>query len=112
EHGWMQDRADPHARERAFDVAGHRTDEAAVSAFADDAVIIIAHNASFDLKFAERNWPAFQRKGVGLLGDRGRVEEIRLRGLAPWLSPEWRRPLPPGSSGGRRLPCRARDSRL
>ena len=21
EHGWMQDRADPHARERAFDVA-------------------------------------------------------------------------------------------
>jgi hypothetical protein len=24
EHGWMQDRADPHARERAFDIA--RTD--------------------------------------------------------------------------------------
>jgi hypothetical protein len=23
EHGWMQDRADPHARERAFDIA-HR----------------------------------------------------------------------------------------
>jgi hypothetical protein len=22
-HGWMQDRADPHARERAFDVARH-----------------------------------------------------------------------------------------
>ncbi|WP_439400191.1 hypothetical protein ACRQ5Q_42135 (plasmid) [Bradyrhizobium sp. PMVTL-01] len=22
EHGWMQDRADPHARERAFDIAG------------------------------------------------------------------------------------------
>ena len=21
EHGWMQDRADPHARERAFDIA-------------------------------------------------------------------------------------------
>jgi len=23
EHGWMQDRADPHARERAFDIARH-----------------------------------------------------------------------------------------
>ena len=23
EHGWMQDRADPHARERAFDLARH-----------------------------------------------------------------------------------------
>jgi hypothetical protein len=22
EHGWMQDRTDPHARERAFDIAG------------------------------------------------------------------------------------------
>ncbi|MDA9467039.1 hypothetical protein [Bradyrhizobium sp. CCBAU 53415] len=22
EHGWIQDRADPHARERAFDIAG------------------------------------------------------------------------------------------
>jgi hypothetical protein len=35
EHGWMQDRADPHARERAFDIAcrnppaGVSTDEAA-----------------------------------------------------------------------------------
>ena len=23
EHGWMQDRADPHARDRAFDMARH-----------------------------------------------------------------------------------------
>ena len=23
EHGWMRDRADPHARERAFDIARH-----------------------------------------------------------------------------------------
>lgn len=23
EHGWMQDRADPHARDRAFDIARH-----------------------------------------------------------------------------------------
>ena len=46
-------------------VAGHRIDEAAVSSFADDAVIIIAHNASFDRKFAERYWPVLQRKAWG-----------------------------------------------
>jgi len=31
EHGWMQDRADPHARERAFDIA-RRNPPAGVSA--------------------------------------------------------------------------------
>jgi len=30
EHGWMQDRADPHARERAFDMA-HRDPRPGVS---------------------------------------------------------------------------------
>jgi DNA polymerase-3 subunit epsilon len=46
-------------------VAGHRIDEATVSSFADDAVIVIAHNAGFDRKFAERYWPIFQRKAWG-----------------------------------------------
>jgi DNA polymerase III subunit epsilon len=46
-------------------VAGHRIDEAAVSLFANDTVIVIAHNASFDRKFAERYWPIFQRKAWG-----------------------------------------------
>ncbi|MDA9545021.1 DNA polymerase III subunit epsilon [Bradyrhizobium sp. CCBAU 45321] len=46
-------------------VAGQRIDEAAVSSFADDAVIVIAHNASFDRKFTERYWPIFQRKAWG-----------------------------------------------
>ena len=46
-------------------VAGQRIDEAAVSSFADEAVIVIAHNASFDRKFAERYWPIFQRKAWG-----------------------------------------------
>jgi DNA polymerase-3 subunit epsilon len=32
-------------------VAGQHIDEAAVSSFADDAVIVIAHNAGFDRKF-------------------------------------------------------------
>src|SRR5689334_4669028 len=46
-------------------VAGHRIDEAAVSSFAEEAVIVIAHNAGFDRKFAERYWPIFERKAWG-----------------------------------------------
>src|SRR5215467_13629661 len=46
-------------------VAGQRIDEVAVSSFADDVVIVIAHNASFDRKFAERYWPVFVRKAWG-----------------------------------------------
>lgn len=43
-------------------VLGHRIDPEAVSAFASDAVIVIAHNANFDRKFAERYWPLFEKK--------------------------------------------------
>jgi DNA polymerase-3 subunit epsilon len=43
-------------------VSGHRIDPDAVSAFASDAVIIIAHDANFDRKFVERYWPLFERK--------------------------------------------------
>jgi hypothetical protein len=50
-------------------------------------------------------------EGLGLFGDRGRVAEARLRGLAPGLPPKRRRLLSPGSQGGRRLPRPARDSR-
>jgi DNA polymerase-3 subunit epsilon len=46
-------------------VAGQRIDEAVVSAFVDDAVIVIAHNAGFDRKFAERYWPVFERRAWG-----------------------------------------------
>jgi DNA polymerase-3 subunit epsilon len=46
-------------------VAGQRIDEDAVASFVDDAVIVIAHNAGFDRKFAERYWPIFQRKAWG-----------------------------------------------
>jgi DNA polymerase-3 subunit epsilon len=46
-------------------VAGQRIDEAAVSAFVEDAVIVSAHNAGFDRKFAERYWPVFERKAWG-----------------------------------------------
>ncbi|MES2032321.1 MAG: 3'-5' exonuclease [Pseudomonadota bacterium] len=46
-------------------VAGHRIDQEAVATFADNAVIVIAHNASFDRKFAERYWPVFQHKAWG-----------------------------------------------
>ena len=43
-------------------VAGHRIDEVAVTAFVDDAVIVVAHNSGFDRKFAERYWPVFEAK--------------------------------------------------
>jgi DNA polymerase III subunit epsilon len=46
-------------------VAGHRIDEAAVTRFVDDAAIVIAHNSSFDRKFAERYWPIFETKAWG-----------------------------------------------
>src|SRR4051812_39280471 len=43
-------------------VAGHRIDTGAVEAFVADALIVIAHNAGFDRKFAERYWPVFEGK--------------------------------------------------
>ncbi|MGY3133476.1 DNA polymerase-3 subunit epsilon [Bradyrhizobium sp. USDA 4501] len=46
-------------------VAGHRFDEAAITAFVEDAVIVIAHNSGFDRKFAERYWPVFEYKAWG-----------------------------------------------
>jgi DNA polymerase III subunit epsilon len=46
-------------------VAAQRIDDSAVISFVDDAVIVIAHNASFDRKFVERYWPIFQRKAWG-----------------------------------------------
>ncbi|MGX1317459.1 DNA polymerase-3 subunit epsilon [Bradyrhizobium sp. USDA 377] len=46
-------------------VAGHRIDKASVNAFVDGAVITIAHNSSFDRKFAERYWPVFEHKAWG-----------------------------------------------
>jgi DNA polymerase-3 subunit epsilon len=41
-------------------VAGCKIDRAALETFVADADIVIAHNASFDRKFAERFWPLFQ----------------------------------------------------
>jgi DNA polymerase-3 subunit epsilon len=46
-------------------VAGHRIDEAAVDAFVDDAVIVIAHNAGFDRKFSER-LAGLREEGLGM----------------------------------------------
>jgi DNA polymerase III subunit epsilon len=43
-------------------VRGQRIDSDAVSAFVTDANIVIAHNANFDRKFAERGWPVFVEK--------------------------------------------------
>lgn len=46
-------------------VASHKFDDAAVMAFAESAVITIAHNSAFDRKFAERYWPVFEHKAWG-----------------------------------------------
>jgi DNA polymerase-3 subunit epsilon len=43
-------------------VAGHKIDDNAVELFASDAVVVIAHNAGFDRRFAERYWPTFVDK--------------------------------------------------
>jgi DNA polymerase-3 subunit epsilon len=43
-------------------VAGQRIEEAAVVEFVSDAHVVIAHNAGFDRKFAERLWPVFSQK--------------------------------------------------
>jgi DNA polymerase III subunit epsilon len=40
-------------------VAGHRIDADKLAAFVSGANVIIAHNSSFDRKFAERFWPLF-----------------------------------------------------
>lgn len=47
-------------------VAGHKIDKAAVNAFVDDSVVVvIAHNSTFDRKFAERYWPVIEHKAWG-----------------------------------------------
>ncbi|MFH0299894.1 3'-5' exonuclease [Bradyrhizobium sp. 31Argb] len=43
-------------------VSGHRIDPDVVASFVSDAVLVIAHNANLDRKFAERYWPQFERK--------------------------------------------------
>lgn len=41
-------------------LAGQKIDPAAVVSFVSDVAIVIAHNAGFDRKFAERYWPTFE----------------------------------------------------
>ena len=46
-------------------VAGKSIDTDAVTTFIEDAVLIIAHNASFDRPHCERSWPVFSTKHWG-----------------------------------------------
>ncbi len=93
-------------------VAGHRIDPDAVAAFADDAVIVIAHNAGFDRKFSERYWPVFQHKAWGCSADGSGLAQTWLRWLAAGLSARRRRFLSSGPPGDRRLSRAAGDSRV
>lgn len=43
-------------------VAGQKIDTAALERFVADADFIIAHNADFDRKFAEKSWAIFEKK--------------------------------------------------
>jgi DNA polymerase-3 subunit epsilon len=43
-------------------VRGQKIDSNSVEAFVDGAVIVTAHNASFDRKFCERYWPIFAQR--------------------------------------------------
>ena len=43
-------------------VLEHRINPDAVATCAADSVIVIAHNANFDRKFAERYWPVFEQR--------------------------------------------------
>ena len=78
-------------------VAGHRIDEAAVSSFADDAVIVIAHNAGFDRKFAERYWPIFQRNAWGCSATEIEWRKHGFEGSRLGYLAERHRLFPPGS---------------
>ena len=82
-------------------VAGHVLDADAVGAFVAPAVIVLAHNAGFDRRFAERLHPWFSTKAWGCT-----------MGEPPWRpSPAssttstapWRTASPPSSSW--RVPC-------
>lgn len=48
-------------------VSGHAIDPAEVEAFAQDAVLVIAHNAGFDRRFIEKLAPGFALKGWACL---------------------------------------------
>lgn len=56
-------------------VGGHSLDEARINEFASDAVVVIAHNASFDRKFMERYAAIFIHKAWGCS-----VSEVEWRG--------------------------------
>lgn len=43
------------------DLTGHAIDDVEVEALVAGADLVIAHNASFDRRFAERRWPGFER---------------------------------------------------
>jgi DNA polymerase-3 subunit epsilon len=43
-------------------VAGHKIDSAALERFVANANVVIAHNAAFDRRFAEKSWSLFEHK--------------------------------------------------
>lgn len=84
-------------------VLGHRIDPDAVVAFASDAVIVIAHNANFDRKFAERYWPLFEQKPWACSATEVEWRKHGFDGSAGIFAGR-RRAVSPRTSSDRRLP--------
>lgn len=71
-------------------VAGHALDREAVGAFVAPAVIVLAHNAAFDRRFAERLHPYFSTKAWGCTMSEPPWREEGFEGLKlACLAPEW-----------------------
>jgi hypothetical protein len=63
-------------------VAMHRISDDDVTAFVDEAAIVIAQNSRFDRRFAEGYWPVFEHKGVEVrLGMERVVADVEGNGL-------------------------------
>jgi DNA polymerase-3 subunit epsilon len=70
-------------------VAGRKIDDRAVDLFTSDAVVVIAHNAGFDRRFAARYWPAFVDKAWACSA------RTWLRGFSTGVSVRRSRNVPP-----------------
>ena len=90
-------------------VVGQRFDDTAVTAFVDDAAIVIAHNSGFRQEIRGAVLAGIRTQSLGLLGDRDRVAQTWLRGRAARLPFERRRLLPCRPPRRRRLPRLARN---
>lgn len=90
-------------------VAGHKIDDAALVNFVADANVIIAHNAAFDRKFAERSWPLFEHMHWACSATGIDWQQYGFGGAKLTLFGYAIRTLPRRAQSHRRLPCDPRN---